>query len=46
MILRELRRKTAEVNREIEALWEKVRGVEKSKREVWVMTEIDEERIT
>ena len=42
IMLGELRRKTAEVNRELETLRAKVRGVEKSKREVWVMTEIDE----
>ena len=34
----ELRKKTAEVNREIDALQSKLKGIDKTKREPWVMT--------
>ena len=34
----DLRKKTAEVNREIDALQDKLKGVDKTKREPWVMT--------
>ena len=34
----DLRKKTAEVNREIDALQSKLKGVDKTKREPWVMT--------
>lgn len=34
----DLRRKTAEVNREIDTLQSKLKGVDKTKREPWVMT--------
>ena len=36
--LAELRRETAELNREIKVLQDKLRGVDKTKREPWVMT--------
>ena len=36
----DLRKKTAEVNREIDALQSKLKGVDKTKREPWVMTEL------
>ena len=38
----ELRKKTAELNREMDSLREKIKGVDKSKREVWVMTALDD----
>ena len=38
----ELRKKTAELNREMDSLWEKIKGVDKSKREVWIMTALDD----
>lgn len=36
--LAELRRETAELNREIKVLQDKLRGIDKTKREPWVMT--------
>ena len=38
----ELRKKTAELNREMDSLREKIKGVDKSKREVWIMTALDD----
>lgn len=38
----ELRKKTAELNREMDSLREKIKGVDKSRREVWVMTALDD----
>lgn len=38
----DLRKKTAEVNREIDTLQSKLKGVDKTKREPWVMTALTE----
>lgn len=40
--LKALRREAASINREIEALAERIRGVEKARRDAWVVTALDE----
>lgn len=40
--LKALRREAASINREIEALSERIRGVEKARRDAWVVTALDE----